>query len=341
MVKEASRQAVDMTNEGWQSNQQGLSMHENSQSLIQLLPGTEFEAFVMAAARDCRQVEVRVAFLMRTGVKFVRSLLKHAPVDLVVSLYGHVTDERALEDLLQLLQKGTKNPLRVSIDRRTGAGFHGKVYVIHGRDGDATLIVGSNNLSSHGLSDPGELALATTLPSQDLFEHPVWQGWPCSDLPWSTTSEQWPLRTVLDTYRSKGERRRFVETFDSQVHTLVGLRTLNSREAAFVDSIVDEVSEEAVEDDRVRWTMYFRERWKRQFRIADAVQRYDLVIAGWSSENLLHVARCTSIWRGESHLKGQRGVILFVEEVQDAIPRKALPWRNSTHSEDWLLDQLG
>lgn len=153
-------------------------------------------------AEGATQIHVFVSFLFPEGVKLVKTLLKHAPVDLIVSTYLRATRKQALVDLLAVLKrtKAKANKLQVKVATGDKDGFHGKFYRFVYADGTARVVVGSANLSGPGLNGRGELSLTVagpqgTLPSLDPDTIPALKG-----SEWATAEKPKPLEEVISSY---------------------------------------------------------------------------------------------------------------------------------------------
>ncbi|MBK9371669.1 MAG: hypothetical protein IPN01_36180 [Deltaproteobacteria bacterium] len=84
---------------------------------LALLAGTPHGKRLEEWAEGATQIHVFVSFLFPEGVKLVKTLLKHAPVDLIVSTYLRATRKQALVDLLAVLKrtKAKANKLQVKV----------------------------------------------------------------------------------------------------------------------------------------------------------------------------------------------------------------------------------
>ena len=113
-------------------------------------------AAIKALCRDAVDVDVVVAFASARGVDLMLPSLSRVArtghVRVIVGLMGGVTEPQALVRLREagLRTKGAIEPL-VARDE----GLHRKLYLFHGRL-KITVVAGSSNLTSKGLTDSGE-----------------------------------------------------------------------------------------------------------------------------------------------------------------------------------------
>lgn len=128
-------------------------------------------------------LDIAVAFVTATGLESILYLLERVAakgqVRFLTGLFQGVTEPQALQTLLRH-QEQTKGRISVSIS--TDPHFHWKSYFILKRS-QATVIIGSSNLTSDGLRTSGELNVVVALQksSKDFREfHRVfedeWQG---------------------------------------------------------------------------------------------------------------------------------------------------------------------
>ena len=190
-------------------------------------------------AEGATQIHVFVSFLFPEGVKLVKTLLKHAPVDLVVSTYLRATRKQALVDLLAVLKrtKAKANKLRVRVATGDKDGFHGKFYRFEYADGTARVVVGSANLSGPGLNGRGELSLTVagpqgTLPSLDPDTIPALNG-----SIWATAEEPKPLEDVIKGYQESVLGRDLNRTVYSDVVSFADVGESDDAEDAFIKDV--------------------------------------------------------------------------------------------------------
>jgi hypothetical protein len=190
-------------------------------------------------AEGATQIHVFVSFLFAEGVDLVKTLLKHAPVDLIVSTYFNSTREQALVDLLALLKskRTSPNKLRVKVAHGPSDGYHGKFYRFVYADGTARVVVGSANLSRTGLEGLGEVSLmvaglADTIPSLNPEAIPS-----LKDKDWATAEQPEPLVEVISSYNESelgGDLNRRVY---SDVASFADVGESDDKEDAFIEDV--------------------------------------------------------------------------------------------------------
>lgn len=317
---------------------------------LALLAGTPHGERLEKWAEGATQIHVFVSFLFLEGVDLVKTLLKHAPVDLIVSTYFNSTREQALRDLLALLKrtKAKANKLRVKVAHGPSDGYHGKFYRFVYADGTARVVVGSANLSKTGLDGLGEVSLmvaglADTIPSLNPEAIPS-----LKDKDWATAEQPEPLEDVIGSYQEStlgsGLNLRvysgvvsFVNVDEGDDEEKEGIKcvksTLTQDLPGTLEGERDGSDEEFIFDPAGKGL-------KGWAKLATQAKMNDYVFLG-SDGGTFHGYRLLARYRGIAAPLKRPQIILFLKKIPGATHRSTAPmWQDKWVPREKLPDHI-
>ena len=160
---------------------------------------------VQALIKQCEKASISVAYLKKSGVELIKQSLdenkdRNAKISIITSLDFGITDVEGLRESLNM-------GMRCGIMH--GKNFHPKLYIFEMAGGNATLIVGSSNLSNGGLSTNYE---ANLLISGKASDSPIKEAIEYFSL---IESESIPLdEKIINLY---GERKSTIDEIKNQI----------------------------------------------------------------------------------------------------------------------------
>ena len=103
---------------------------------------------VQSLIKQCEKASMSVAYLKKSGVELIKQSLdenkdSNTKISIITSLDFGITDVEGLRESLNM---------DVECSIMHGKNFHPKLYIFEMAKGNATMIVGSSNLSNGGLS---------------------------------------------------------------------------------------------------------------------------------------------------------------------------------------------
>ena len=121
---------------------------------------------MQALIKQCEKASISVAYLKKSGVELIKQSLdenkdRNAKISIITSLDFGITDVEGLRESLNM---------GVGCGIMHGKNFHPKLYIFEMAGGDATMIIGSSNLSNGGLSTNYE---ANMLISGKVSDSPI------------------------------------------------------------------------------------------------------------------------------------------------------------------------
>lgn len=135
-------------------------------------PKNNIELKIKELFKQSNKISIAVAFLESSGVATIRQSIeeikkKECSISILTGLDFGITNPEALEDMLNL-----------DVDCRifNGGNFHPKLYIFENNGGNATIIIGSSNLSKGGLSTNYEVNVILSgkiedVPISDAIEY--------------------------------------------------------------------------------------------------------------------------------------------------------------------------
>ena len=139
---------------------QALSLLTNSSNILTTGQEQPLLPQLLRAINNASEIEITVSFIQRSGLALIfdallEALSRGATLKLLTSDYLHITDPKALEQLLSLADA----QLRI-YQCQPNDGFHMKAYIfLRGEQEEGCAFVGSNNLSKQALTNAHEWAL--------------------------------------------------------------------------------------------------------------------------------------------------------------------------------------
>ena len=129
-------------------------------------PNTDIKDDVQGLIKQCKKASISVAYLKKSGVELIRksveeNKVENSKISIFTSLNFGITDENGLRELLNM-------DVRCRIVNNNN--FHPKLYIFEMLDGNATMIIGSSNLSNGGLSTNYE---ANLILNGNVSESPI------------------------------------------------------------------------------------------------------------------------------------------------------------------------
>lgn len=123
---------------------------------------------------EAQEVSVVVAFLSKYGYKSVEPILAKAvekakSVEFFCGLDGYITDPEALDSLFRMLGKNRRPNHKLFVVETTDKTFHPKIYRFR-IGGSLTMVIGSANLTTGGLTDNWEASVVIEGDEADSIE---------------------------------------------------------------------------------------------------------------------------------------------------------------------------
>lgn len=168
-------------------------------------PTNDIKNDVQVLIKQCEKASISVAYLKKSGVELIKQSLeenkdRNAKISLITSLDFGITD---VEGLHESLNMGMKCGIM------HGKNFHPKLYIFEMAGEDATMIVGSSNLSNGGLSTNYE---ANLLISGKVSDSPIKEAIEYFSL---IASESIPLdEEIINLY---GERKSTIDEINNKI----------------------------------------------------------------------------------------------------------------------------
>ncbi len=128
-------------------------------------------AIILAGIKAATRIVIHVAFLKSSGLVFLESAIRKAiedgtMIEIVVGLDSYITEPKALRTIYDMVANRENATLLLA--KQDKAMFHPKLYYWE-KDGRATALVGSANLTSGGFKANLELSVMTEAEAADPF----------------------------------------------------------------------------------------------------------------------------------------------------------------------------
>jgi HKD family nuclease len=199
--------------------------------------GNVLKAKLSGASEVC----IAVAFITQAGldevIQSLRQVAAGGSVRLITGLYQRFTEPQALRTLLDIQKKSRGHFLvRMSKDPH----FHSKLYLLAGNE-QATVIIGSSNLTQDGLRSSGELNLMVSFPRNNHAYRKLAAAF----------EKDWKHRAVLLTASQ-------IKRYDSRRKTAIRLQSLTERQLEIIleTKTVHETSRNVTESHIRYWRDY-------------------------------------------------------------------------------------
>lgn len=263
------------------------------------------------------EVYIAVAFLTQSGldeiIQPLRQVAVKGKVKLITGLYQRVTEPQALKVLLNIQEKTRGN---FSVRLSTEPQFHRKVYLLESRT-QATVIIGSSNLTGEGLQSGGELNLVLSLPKGDPFirklKEALEEDWEHRAVPLLGSHIERYKKTrgksIKLLYYSRSELKKILGAKPTHRKAIPSLKMTNYwREGikGFTHKRTDKIISETTNWDRRKY-IWFSAGGKHPYRIKDRILLFD------EPDNRLSLVEVTGIARTKVPTPDGRHFIAYKE----------------------------